>query len=59
MNVVTDNLILFSENESIFSGGNFHGEPMALVMDFFRHRGGGALLNQRAAPGTHGEPHSL
>lgn len=33
MNAVTDNPIVLSEEE-IYSGGNFHGEPMALVFDF-------------------------
>ena len=34
MNSVTDNPILFPEDETVISGGNFHGEPVALVMDF-------------------------
>ena len=34
MNSVTDNPILFPEDESVISGGNFHGEPMALPFDF-------------------------
>lgn len=34
LNSVTDNPILFPEDESVISGGNFHGEPMALVFDF-------------------------
>ena len=33
MNAVTDNPIVLSDSE-IYSGGNFHGEPMALVFDF-------------------------
>lgn len=33
MNAVTDNPIVLEEDE-IYSGGNFHGEPMALVFDF-------------------------
>lgn len=33
MNAVTDNPIILSENE-IYSCGNFHGEPMALVFDY-------------------------
>jgi histidine ammonia-lyase len=33
MNAVTDNPIVLNEEE-IYSGGNFHGEPMALVFDF-------------------------
>ncbi|MBR4462199.1 MAG: histidine ammonia-lyase [Erysipelotrichaceae bacterium] len=34
MNAVTDNPLLFEEDGSVISGGNFHGEPMALAMDF-------------------------
>lgn len=34
LNAVTDNPLLFTEDGSVISGGNFHGEPMALAMDF-------------------------
>lgn len=34
MNSVTDNPLLFLDDESVISGGNFHGEPVALAMDF-------------------------
>ena len=34
INSVTDNPILFAENGDVISGGNFHGEPMALAFDF-------------------------
>lgn len=34
MNSVTDNPILFLEDKAVISGGNFHGEPMALVFDY-------------------------
>lgn len=34
INAVTDNPILFPEDEVVFSGGNFHGQPMALPFDF-------------------------
>lgn len=35
MNSVTDNPIIFpGENQKIISGGNFHGQPMALSFDF-------------------------
>ena len=34
LNAVTDNPLLFTEDESVISGGNFHGEPIALAMDF-------------------------
>jgi histidine ammonia-lyase len=30
---VTDNPLVF-ENGEILSGGNFHGEPLALALDF-------------------------
>jgi len=34
INSATDNPLIFSESESIISGGNFHGQPMALSFDF-------------------------
>ncbi len=34
MNSVTDNPLLFLDDESVISGGNFHGEPMALAFDY-------------------------
>ena len=34
MNSVTDNPTVFVEEDLILSGGNFHGQPLALVMDF-------------------------
>ena len=34
INSVTDNPIVFPDEEMILSGGNFHGEPLALAMDF-------------------------
>ncbi|TLX74961.1 histidine ammonia-lyase [Labilibacter sediminis] len=34
INSVTDNPIVFPDEEMILSGGNFHGEPLALSMDF-------------------------
>jgi len=33
-NSVTDNPVLFSETGDVISGGNFHGQPMALAADF-------------------------
>ncbi len=33
INSVTDNPLLFPETDDIISGGNFHGEPVAFVMD--------------------------
>ncbi|MDO5035643.1 MAG: histidine ammonia-lyase [Porphyromonas sp.] len=35
INSVTDNPTVFPEDDLIVSGGNFHGQPIALVMDFF------------------------
>lgn len=34
INSVTDNPIIFPDEELILSGGNFHGEPLALAFDF-------------------------
>lgn len=34
MNAVTDNPTLFPEDDKIISGGNFHGQPLALALDF-------------------------
>ena len=34
INAVTDNPILFPDDGVVFSGGNFHGQPMALPFDF-------------------------
>lgn len=34
MNAVTDNPLLFPEDGDVISGGNFHGQPVALAMDY-------------------------
>ena len=34
INSVTDNPIIFPEEDKILSGGNFHGQPLALALDF-------------------------
>ncbi len=34
LNSVTDNPIVFPEEGEIISGGNFHGQPLALALDF-------------------------
>ena len=34
MNSVTDNPIIFPDTNQVISGGNFHGQPMALSFDF-------------------------
>jgi histidine ammonia-lyase len=36
INAVTDNPILFTEDGACFSGGNFHGQPMALPFDYLK-----------------------
>ena len=33
-NSVTDNPLIFPDDDDIISGGNFHGEPLALAMDY-------------------------
>lgn len=35
INSVTDNPIIFHHDGEAISGGNFHGQPLALAMDFF------------------------
>ncbi|MDA3838560.1 MAG: histidine ammonia-lyase [Candidatus Delongbacteria bacterium] len=34
MNSITDNPLVFEQDNDVISGGNFHGEPIAFVMDF-------------------------
>ncbi|MDD3128975.1 MAG: histidine ammonia-lyase [Candidatus Izemoplasmatales bacterium] len=34
MNAVTDNPIVFPKEDQVISAGNFHGQPVALAMDF-------------------------
>lgn len=34
MNAATDNPLIFVDEEEVISGGNFHGQPMALAFDF-------------------------
>jgi histidine ammonia-lyase len=34
LNAVTDNPLIFVESNEVISGGNFHGEALALVMDY-------------------------
>lgn len=34
INSATDNPLIFKEEEDVISGGNFHGQPMALSFDF-------------------------
>jgi len=35
-NSVTDNPLVFPDDEEFISGGNFHGEPIALAIDFLK-----------------------
>ncbi|MDR3230806.1 MAG: histidine ammonia-lyase [Synergistaceae bacterium] len=35
INSVTDNPLIFPKDREVLSGGNFHGQPLALAMDFF------------------------
>ncbi len=34
INAVTDNPLLFPEEDLVLSGGNFHGQPVAVALDF-------------------------
>ncbi len=34
MNSVTDNPLVFPDRDEILSGGNFHGQPLGLVLDY-------------------------
>lgn len=34
LNSATDNPLIFADEEEVISGGNFHGQPMALSFDF-------------------------
>ncbi|MUK90684.1 histidine ammonia-lyase [Ornithinibacillus sp. L9] len=36
INAVTDNPLIFSEENKVISGGNFHGQPIAFAMDFLK-----------------------
>ena len=36
INAVTDNPLVMADTGEIISGGNFHGQPVALVMDFLK-----------------------
>ena len=36
INAVTDNPIVFPDEDDVISGGNFHGQPMALAFDFLK-----------------------
>ncbi|MBB2479958.1 histidine ammonia-lyase [Bacillus sp. APMAM] len=36
MNAATDNPLIFNDGKKVISGGNFHGQPIALAMDFMK-----------------------
>lgn len=36
MNSVTDNPLVFSNPEEVLTGGNFHGEPLAMAADYLK-----------------------
>lgn len=36
INAATDNPLIFDEGETVISGGNFHGQPVAFAMDFLK-----------------------
>ena len=36
INAVTDNPLIFSKESKVISGGNFHGEIIALAMDYMK-----------------------
>lgn len=36
INAATDNPLIFDDGQMVISGGNFHGQPIALAMDFMK-----------------------
>jgi histidine ammonia-lyase len=36
LNAACDNPLIFPEDDKVVSGGNFHGQPIALVMDYLK-----------------------
>ena len=43
INAVTDNPIVFPDEDEVISGGNFHGQPMALAFDFLKSTFGSSV----------------
>jgi histidine ammonia-lyase len=37
-NAVSDNPIVFPDDDEVLSGGNFHGQPVAVALDALRRR---------------------
>lgn len=60
INAVTDNPIIFSEDE-IISGGNFHGQPLALPLDYacFALSELGNISDRRAYLSLEGKTHRV
>ena len=57
LNAVTDNPLMFLDDEAVISGGNFHGEPMAVRLP--RHRRERAGRRFRAPHRAYGQPGSV
>lgn len=36
LNAAVDNPLIFADDDKVVSGGNFHGQPIALVMDYLK-----------------------
>lgn len=36
LNAACDNPLIFADDDKVISGGNFHGQPIALVMDYLK-----------------------
>ena len=59
INSVTDNPIIFHKDGDAVSGGNFHGQPMAMAMDFFGIAAAEFANIARAPHRAHGRPQAL
>ncbi len=59
MNAATDNPLVFAETGEMLSGGNFHGQPVALAADLLAIAAARARRDQRAAHRAAGQPGAL
>ena len=59
MNAATDNPMVFAETGELLSGGNFHGQPVAIAADLLAIAGGRARRHQRAAHRAARQPGAL
>ena len=59
MNAATDNPLVFAETGELLSGGNFHGEPVALAADLLAIAVAELGGHQRAAHRAAGQPDAL